>query len=69
MKIPMKNCVRKSRYINIFDKRCTQDWPEEIFVVRNTALWIHLISNLNGPPITEIFMKKNCQKLVKKNLE
>ena len=70
MKIPMKknakfkvgDCVGISRYINIFDKGCTQNWPEEIFVVRNTVLWTYLISNLNGAPITETFYEKELPK-------
>ena len=61
-KFKVGDCVRISRYINIFDKGCTQNWPEEIFVVRNTVLWTYLISNLNGAPITETFYEKELSK-------
>ena len=61
--------VRISKYKNIFAKGYTQNWSEEVFVVskiKNTVLWTYVISNLSGQPITGIFMKKNCKKLVQK---
>ena len=36
---------------------------------KNTALWTYIISDLNSEPILEVFMRKNCKKLVKKNTE
>ena len=43
--------ARISQYKNIFAKRCTPNWSEEIFVVKiieNTVPWTHIISDLNG---------------------
>ena len=51
--------VRVSKYKNIFAKGYTPNWSAEIFVikkVKNTVPWYH-------------FMKKNCKKQIKKNLE
>ena len=63
--------VRVSKYKNIFAKGYTQNCSEEVFVVskiKNTVPWTYVISDLNGEPLLELFMKKNCKKLVKKNL-
>ena len=63
--------VRVSKYKNIFTKGYTQNCSEEVFVVskiKNTVPWTYVISDLNGEPLLELFMKKNCKKLVKKNL-
>ena len=49
----------------IFSKRYTQNWSEEVFIVRkikNTVPWTYVISDLNGEPITEIFCEKELQK-------
>ena len=65
------DCVRVSKYKNIFAKGYTQNCSEEVFVVskiKNTVPWTYVISDLNGEPLLELFMKKNCKKLVKKNL-
>ena len=69
LKFKVDDHVRISKYKNIFPKRYSQNWSEEVFVVskiKNTVLWTYVISDLNGQPITGIFMKKNCKKLVKK---
>ena len=58
--------VRISKYKNIFAKGYTPNWSE-VFVInkiKNTVPWTYAISDL-----LEVFMKKNCKKLVKKNLE
>ena len=63
--------VRISKYKNIFAKGYAPNWSEEIFVVekiKNTVPWTYIISDLNGEEIVEVFMKKNCRKLIKKNL-
>ena len=63
--------VRVSKYKNIFAKGYTQNCSEEVFVVskiKNTVPWTYIISDLNGEPLLELFMKKNCKKLAKKNL-
>ena len=43
--------VRISKYKNIFAKRCTLNWSEEVFVIskiKNTVSWTYIISDLNG---------------------
>ena len=64
--------VRISKYKNIFAKRYAPNWSEKKFVVKktkNTVPWIYVISDLNGEQLWEVFMKKNCKRLMKKNLE
>ena len=64
--------VRISNYKNNFAKGYSQNWSEEIFVVskiKDTVPWTYVISDLNGEKLGEVFMKKNCKKLVKKNSE
>ena len=64
--------VRISNYKNNFAKGYSQNWSEEIFVVskiKDTVPWTYVISDLNGEKLREVFMKKNCKKLVKKNSE
>ena len=63
--------VRVSKYKNIFAKGYTQNCSEEVFVVskiKDTVPSTYVISDLNGEPWLELFMKENCKKLVKKNL-
>ena len=60
--------VRISKYKNIFAKRYTPNWFEKVFLikkVKNTISWTYVINDFNGE---EHFMKKNCKKLIKKNL-
>ena len=60
---------------NIFAKAYVPDWTEEVFViekVKNTVVWMYVISDLNGKKIVlwkNCFMKKNCEKQIKKTLE
>ena len=47
------------------------NWSEEVFVVkkvRNTVPWTYVINDLNVKKLLEHFMKKNCKRLIKKNL-
>ena len=63
--------VRISKYKNIFAKGYAPNRSEEIFVVKkikNTVPWTYLISDLNGELLV-VFMRKNCKKPTKKNLE
>ena len=73
LKFKVDDRVRISKYKNIFAKVYTQNWSEEVFVVskiKNTVLWIYVIRELNCEKIAfKVFVKKNCQKLVKKNSE
>ena len=63
--------VRISKYKNIFAKGYTPDWSEEVFVikkVKNIVLWTYVI-NEQVKKLLEHFMKKNCKKQIRKNLE
>ena len=56
--------VRISKYKNIFAKDYVPNWYKEVFVmkkVKNTALWTHVISDLNEEEIVGIFYKKELQ--------
>ena len=57
------------KYKNIFAKRYTPNWSEEVFIVskiKNTVPWIYIISRLNGEPITGSFYEQGLQKTNKK---
>ena len=64
--------IRISKQKNIFAKGYTPNCSEEGFViskVKNTVPWTYVINNLNGEEITGSFMKQNCKRQIKKNLE
>ena len=57
--------VRISKYKNIFAKRYTPNWSEEVFVIRevkNTVPWTYIISNVNAEEIIGTFCEKELQK-------
>ena len=57
--------VRISKYRNIFAKRYTQNWSEEVFVVskiKNTVPWTYVINELRGVEISGSFYEKVLQK-------
>ena len=71
-KFKIDDQVRISKYKNIFAKGYMPNWSEEVFIIskiKNTVPWTYVINDLNGEEITERFMKKNCRRLIKKNLE
>ena len=56
---------RISKYKNIFAKKYTPNWSEEIFVMKkitNTVPWTYVISDLNGEEIIDSFYEKELQK-------
>ena len=58
--------VRISKYKNIFAKRYTPNWSEEIFVIKeikNTVPWTYVINDLNGEEIIGTFYEKELQKI------
>ena len=64
--------VRISKYKTIFAKGYVQNWSKKVFVIsktKNAVWWTYVISDWNGVIIAGSFMKRNCEKLVKKNLE
>ena len=53
-------------------KGYTSSWSEEVFVVSkitNTVLWTYVVNDLLLMKLLDVFMKKNCKKLVNKKLE
>ena len=71
-KFKVADHVRVSKYKNIFAKGYAPNWSEEVFVVsgiKDTVPWTYVVSELNGKELLQVFMKKNCKNLVKKNLE
>ena len=57
--------VRISRYKSISAKGYTQNWSEEVFVikkVKNTVPWTYVINDLNGEEIIGTFYEKELQK-------
>ena len=71
-KFKVDDHVRISKYENIFAKGYMPIWFEEVFVVkkfRNAIPWTYVINDLNGEEIIGTFMKKNCNRLINKNLE
>ena len=57
--------VRISKYKNIFAKRYTPNWSNEIFVVnkiKNTVPWTYVINDVNGKEIIKTFSEKELQK-------
>ena len=64
-KFKIGNHVRISKYKNIFAKRYTLNWSEEVFVVskiKNTVPWTYIINVLNGKKIIGTFYEKELQK-------
>ena len=65
LKFKAADRVRILKYKIIFAKGYIQDWSEEVFVVtkiKNTVIWIYVISDLNGEPVDGAFYKKELQK-------
>ena len=53
--------VRISRYKNIFVKGYSPNWPDKVFVIKNTkniVSWTYLIEELNGEEILGTFYEK-----------
>ena len=71
-KFKVGDFVRISKYKYIFAKEYMPNWSEEVFIsskLKNTVPWTHVINDLNGEKNIVSFMKKNCKRLIKKNLE
>ena len=57
--------VRISKYKNIFAKRYTPNWSEEVILikkVKNAVSWTYVINDLNGEEIIGKFYEKELQK-------
>ena len=60
-KFKVDDHIRISKYKNIFAKRYTPNWSEEVFVikkVKNTVPWTYVINDLNSEEISETFYEK-----------
>ena len=71
-KFKIGNNVRISKYKNIFTKGYAPNWSEEVFVIskiKNTIPWTYVINEEMVKKLLELFVKKNCRRVVKKNLE
>ena len=67
LKFKISDIVRISKYKNIFVKRYTPNWSEEVLVikkVKNTVPWAYVMNYLNGEEIFGMFYEK---KLLKTN--
>ena len=63
-KLKVGDHIRISKYKNIFPKRYTPNWSEEVFViqeVKNTVPWTYVINDLNGEKTIGIFYEKELQ--------
>ena len=64
---PKLNVGDYVRISNIFAKDYTQNWSEEVFVIKeikNTVPWTYIINDLNAEEITGTFYGKELQTIV-----
>ena len=64
-KFKVGDCVRISKYKNIFAKGYMPNWSEEVFVInkiKNTVPWIYVVNDLNGEEIIGKCYEKELQK-------
>ena len=72
LKFNVVDCMRISKYKNIFVKSYTLNQSEEVFgnkKVENTVPWTIVNSDLIGEEIIGMFYKKELQKQIKQSLE
>ena len=62
-KFQVDDHVRIKKYKSIFAKEYA------ISKIKNTVPWAYVITDLNTKKLLELFVKKNCRRLIKKNLE
>ena len=58
LEVRVSDLVRISKYKNIFAKGYTQNWSEEVFIIKkvnNTVPWPYVINDLNGEEIIRTF--------------
>ena len=63
--IKFGDCVRTSKYKNIFAKGYIPNWSEEVFVIKkakNKVPWTYVINDRNGEKIVGTFYEKDFQK-------
>ena len=72
LKFKVGDRVRISKYRNIFAKGYMPSWSEEVFVISKIKdhFYGHTLSMISmGKKLLEHFIKKNCKRIIKKNLE
>ena len=62
LKFKVGDHVRMSKYENVFVKGYVPNWSEEVFVNKNTAPWVLVISDLKSEESAGIFYKIESQK-------
>ena len=70
-KFKVRDHVRISKCKNIFAKRYTPNWSEEVFVIKKVIIQFHgymLSMILKVKKLLEHFMKKSYKRLINKNL-
>ena len=58
LKFKVGDHLRISRNVNVFEKCCTLNRPDEVFVIRkvkNTVPWAYNISDVNGEEMFGMF--------------
>ena len=71
-KFRIGDTVRISKYKNILAKDYTQNWSEEVFVikkVKNTVPWTYFINDLKKEDLLELLQKRIAKNKSKKSLE
>ena len=70
-KFKVDNYARISKCKNIFAKEYTPNWFEEVFVIKKVKILfdVHMLSMTLMVKKPDGFMKKNCRRQIKKNLE
>ena len=71
-KFKIGDIVTISKYENIFEKGYTPNWSEEVLWIKKLKTLFRghmLLVILKVKNVYERFMKTNCQKQIKKNLE
>ena len=69
-KFKVSDRVRISKYKNIFAKRYTPNWTEEIFIItkiKDAVPWTYVTSNVNGELIARNFYEKKLLKTSQEN--
>ena len=54
--------VRISKFKNVFAKKYTTNWSEELKKIKNSVSWTYVICDLNGGEIVGSFYEKELQK-------
>ena len=54
--------VRISKFKNVFAKKYTTNWSEELKKIKNSVSWTYVICDLNGEEIVGSFYEKELQK-------